>query len=370
MQSQTDLMASLIDKFKEDFSKKIGNRNILDWAKSLAAKDSSAFEVEHTGTLYKLYVLFSYVKFPYLHIMASRRKDNGTRLIFLDLYSGNGLNKINGLNEIYVCGSSILTLLASFVRTQARDYLCYFDHMVLVDNHSKSVDILNERCSTIIKELQIDKILSLGKSLSTNANIISLKADVTDQSFITELSNWINSIWENNMIHILLFIDPDAPRNFSMRTLENLLQYPGDLLMLLHPATFAEMILKDRYKVETVQNMLGVDENEANRLFEIKSSTTLSNYYVERFENVIKNTTIRKLVSGSNQRNIIIKIPIKTGSQTSYYLLYATRKTGGKDSTKWQEAFSNFASEIGKMSDVGQAALDVLQGNQSRIDHF
>jgi len=361
-------MVSLIDRFTRDFQEEIGGKNLKEWADFLSNKDNTAFEVDHTGTLFKLYTLFSYAKWPYLKIMANQREKYKTQLIFLDLYCGNGLNKI-ATNNTFVCGSSILVLLASYIINNSRAYNGHFDHMVLIDKDKNSIEILEERCKTMLNELGI-KTLDVGNSLSTNAKIILLKADVLDSSFIMDLSSWLRSLWTKNFIHTLLFIDPDRAGNFNMDILIQLLKFPGDLFILLHPGTFVEMVNKGRYNIETIQKMLAITHDEALNLFNIKKNKELTEFYLKRFENVITTTTIDHLRSGSNRRDVIITIPITTGTNTNYYLLYATRKTAGGESEKWQKVFGSFANEVGRMSEVGKSALAVLEGPQKTMDEF
>lgn len=362
-------MVELIERFKKDFQEQIGSKNLQEWAKFLADQDNSAFTVDHTGTLFKLYILYSYIKWPYLKIMANQRQKYYTKLIFIDLYAGNGLNMISAPNEIYVCGSSLLALFASYLINKSRKYDGYFDHMILIDKNSKSIELLHNRCKTILNELG-ENNLTMDNSLSANARVITLKSDIQNIDSITSLSNWLDSIWQNNSIHTLLFVDPDRAANFSMNILSSLLRFPGDLFILLHTETFVEMVNKGRYNIDTIQNMLGITKEEASQIFELKSNKEKAEYYVRRFESTIRETQIDKLKKGSNHRDIIITIPISIGMNANYYLLYATRKTGGSDSEKWQDVFMRFADKISKMSEVGKIALEVLKGPQKTIDDF
>ena len=152
-------------------------------------------------------------------------------------------------------------------------------------------------------------------------------------------------------------MDPPSPSTLNISILKRLLGFPGDLLMLLHPGTFAEMVYKRRYNVESMLTMLNIDAKEAELLLSRKSHSAeeLGEYYLRKYKAAIKNTKIRGVHTGSEYRDIIIDIPIRT-AQSSYTLLYATRTTGGKDSLKWQEAFQYFARWIGSISDIRQKA--------------
>jgi len=118
-------MESLFERFIRNFREEINHRNILQWGEFLASMNSTAFEVQHTGALFKLYSLYSYLRFPYLHIMMSRRQKGQfpQKIVYLDLFSGIGLNKVNTEGRsYYICGSGILVLLASYLLSEKRRY--------------------------------------------------------------------------------------------------------------------------------------------------------------------------------------------------------------------------------------------------------
>lgn len=362
-------MERLYDRFLNNFKEKISNRTILEWGEFLASSNSQAFNVEHTGTLFKLYSLYSYLKFPYLHIMAKRRQEGSLqKIIYLDLFSGNGLNRLDTTNgRYYICGSCILALLAAHSLSRKRSYDCYFDHMILVDNDKNNNLLLSERFDIILKELGIGSTLRKENKMNDDGNIIILHGDVTNSNFIEEIKTWLNQRWASYSIHMMLFVDPPSPATLKMSALRSFLTYYGDVMMLLHPGTFAEMVMKKRYKQETLVDMLDIDQNNAQTLLNSSNPSELVEYYIRRYENVIRDTKIDRVIRGSDHRDIIIKVPIRT-RQLNYYLLYATRTTAGKDSKYWQTSFEAFAKWIGDLSDTGKMALDVLGGKQGRID--
>jgi hypothetical protein len=70
-----------------------GDKNILTWSQFLASEAPTAFRVKHPGTLFKLYLLYQYLRFPYIPIMQRlRSKFNSRKLVYKDIFSGNGLN--------------------------------------------------------------------------------------------------------------------------------------------------------------------------------------------------------------------------------------------------------------------------------------
>ncbi len=361
-------MDSCLDRFIKNFKKiKIGKKTILDWSYHLATKDSKAFEVQHTGTLFKLDLLYSYLDFPYLHIMSRQRQKYNTKLIFLDLYSGNGLNKIKSESSLFLCGSSLLALLCSHNQTIKKQYPCYFDYTVMIDNDKDSITTLYDRCDALTKDLKISNKLKLSNKFETDAQLLTIRGDVINQDFISQLCLWLDSIWQDK-IHIMMFVDPGSPGRLSMQTLTNLLTYPGDLIILLHQELFVEMVLKKRYNTDTIQRMLGMNKTDAESLFN-KSKAELSRLYVKRFVDTIQGVKIDRLSSGSNYRNVVSSIKIRTDKQT-YTLLFATRTTGGKHHETWQKIFSDYNTCIEKLSDAGKTMIGVLKGSQQRVDMY
>ncbi len=68
------------------------------------------------------------------------------KMVYLDLFAGNGLNKIEyERRKYFVCGSSLPSLLSAYSLTQTRQYSCYFDHMILIDNNPRSNGLLADR---------------------------------------------------------------------------------------------------------------------------------------------------------------------------------------------------------------------------------
>jgi len=137
--------------------------------------------------------------------MASRRKKGlyPQRIVYLDLFSGNGLNKVNTERCYYICGSGILVLLASYVLYEKRRYTCYFDHMLLVDNDKKNNVILLDRCKSMLKCLGIESILSVDNDLAANTNIMTIHGDATKLRFMDKITEWLDKIWSKHTIHIM-----------------------------------------------------------------------------------------------------------------------------------------------------------------------
>lgn len=299
-----------INRFTDDFHKKIGNRTIIEWGQHLSSINDSAFRVDHAGTLFKLYSLFAYIEFPYMHIMCSRRnKGKINKLIYLDLYCGNGLNRIQiDKKESFICGSALLALLASHSRSRGEGK-CYFDSMILVDSNVNNTKLLSQRCKAIVSELGISREISVQDGFyNTSPNILTITGDSTDAVFISKLTSHLKSTWDKNpYIHIMLFIDPDSPERLRMSTLRELLTFPADLLLLLHTGIFAEMINKKRYRPNTVMDMLDINSAEISQLL----SKTHKPSYLRKRE-TIQNCEIKRITSCSNRCDCLIPVSITT----------------------------------------------------------
>ena len=120
----------------------------------------------------------------------------------MDLFSGNGLNKVNTERSYYICGSGILVLLASYVLSEKRRYTCYFDQL-LVDNDKKNNVILLDRCKSMLKCLGIESILSVDNDLAANTNIMTIHGDATKLRFMDKITEWLDKIWSKHTIHIM-----------------------------------------------------------------------------------------------------------------------------------------------------------------------
>ena len=363
---------SIIDRLKNDFNEKIGDKSILDWSHFFFKNDSRAFNVTHAGTLFKLYSLYTYLIFPYLPIMTNQRNMHGTKLIYFDLFAGNGLNFLNVEHKsLHLLGSTLFVILASYKLGLIKNKNYNFDKLIIIDKDENNVDLLTKRLQLLIKELNLLDLYKISKKFDVNFNIYGLKGDVTKSDFIEELTDYLDTVWHfHRIIHIMFFIDPDTPESLRARTLQSLLCYPGDVILLLHPGIFAEMVNKRFYGKGTLKKMLDLNDDEVEKLYNNSHTpSTLHHYYVYKYENIIKNITIKGINSGSNKRDVLKKVDIKTRSGY-YVLLYATRSTGGSNYERWQKGAEELATEISHLSNSGKSIINILLGEQQQISRF
>jgi hypothetical protein len=362
------LPTDLIDRFESDLKKKIGSKSLPEWGEFLATKNNVAFPVKHTGTLFKLYALYAYLIFPYLQIIRGWRKGNPRyrKFLYLDIFAGDGLNEISTAGDkYYLCGSALLAMFASHLLSSKSE--SYFDQMIMVDNNPDSLNRLSERLNLIISELNLRSHFSISNTLQSHDKVMVLNGDATDCKFINSIKDYLQNLLAYSSINIMFFIDPPAPESLRASTLKKLLPFPGDVLMLLHTGIFAEIVNKKRYTQDKLIDMLDIGQGEIDRLYSrTHKPEDLYRYYVTRYEKIIGNIEILKIQSGSKVRDVIKTVEIKT--KTGHYvLLYATRRTGGSDPEKWQDAFETFARRISKLSETGELALQILLGKQKRL---
>jgi three-Cys-motif partner protein len=359
-------------RLKKHFREKISNRTIEEWGIHLTTINSSSFKINHTGTVFKLYSLYEYLIYPYLHIIPNQRRLNAPyEMVYLDLFAGNGLNEISDARDrkYFVPGSPILAILASFRIQSHRSYPCYFDKMLLIDSDKQTTDILLDRCNVMVDALRAQNSLTIGHGYNSKKNIQVIKADITNANSASDLLNNLQQIRNGGKMHIMLFIDPPTPVSLELPTIKNLLTFPSDVIMLLHSGIFATQVKKRIYNPSTLQKMLGIGPEEANNLLESNySHKNLEDYYTKKWEREVKNVKEIGIYSGSPFREIVVIVPLRT-KESNYYLLYATRQTGG-NSQEWQLPAEGFARWMGKFSDSGPTAISVLQGLQSRLYDF
>ena len=124
----------------------------------------------------------------------------------------------------------------------------------------------------------------------------------------------MDKIKDERLLHTMMFVDPGSPENLDMNMLKKLLKDPGDLLTLLHPGIFAEMVNKKRYEVGTLESMLDIQNREAEKMrTNTQAPYKLINLYVDKYKEAVKYTEVEGL------RNKITEVSIKTGE--AYYTL-------------------------------------------------
>jgi hypothetical protein len=374
-----------IDKIIQDWGSKIAGLTLQGWAEKLYSETGEeAFEVDNPGTIMKLLLLWNYMLFPYLHIMASqrqkqRRKNRLGKLFYFDPYAGNGIVKVGTSDQIIMIpGSAILALLAPILLHEKRKtaYSYYWDVIVLNDIKEEYREALIKRCKHIIgwtPTLEHPYTITVTlSSINTSPNeryiAVTNHNCVQEDSWLTFKQSFDNVRRESGWIHGLIFFDPPSPDEMPLKHISKLLSIPSDVIALLHTGIFAENVNMRRYKPDTLTDILNCDIKTAESLLgQTHTVDELENLYLERFCTLLRSIKM-DVSSGSNVRDVIKRIPLRT-KKGHYYLIVATRSTGSKQFKKeWQDWFNwfdNFASEVIKLSDHDSLVIEILSGRQA-----
>jgi hypothetical protein len=370
-----------IDRVIQDWRSKIAGLTLQGWAEKLCSETGEeAFEVDNPGTIMKLLFLWNYMRFPYLHIMASQRrkqkvKNRLSRLFYFDPYAGNGIIRVKTDEEIIMIpGSAVLALLAPISLHEKRRpaYSYYWDVMVLNDVKTRYKELLVKRCKYITEQAPI---LEHPYTITTTLSYTSPDRRhiiITDYDCAQE-SNWLifrqffgEMKRKSEWIHGLVFLDPPSPREMPLRFLSKLLSIPSDVITLLHTGIFAENVNMGRYKPDTLADILDCDIKEAESLLgKTHTIKELEDLYLRKFCTLLGSTKI-DMSSGPAVRDVIKSIPLRTG-KGRYHLIVATRTTRGREVESWQRWFKNFADEVHKLSDVDSLVVDILTSKQAML---
>jgi hypothetical protein len=173
---------------------------------------------------------------------------------------------------------------------------------------------------------------------------------------------------QEGWIHGLIFLDPPSPGEMPLGFLKKLLSVPSDVIALLHTGIFAELVNTKRYSPDTLANILDCDAREAEPLLhQTHGIEELGKIYVNKFCELLRETRMQGIISGSPTRDIIKPIRLSTGRR-HYHLVVATRTTGGEGFEKWKKWLNEFAEEVEKLSDLDRLVIDILSGKQAMLN--
>jgi len=227
----------------------------------------------------KLIALKYYVR-PYLNILAKR-----TRVGFVDLFAGPGLNRI-GKRKVPIPGSPLLPLV---VRETAQDR--FFAHIFLCEQDEKSFDALQQR---------------VRPHLPPSCGSKFFHGDAND--FVRTLPNLVN---EFDIGHCLVFVDPEG-LEWRWKSMQKLVEdLPCDVIINFPSAGLQRNATKtDLATRRTIADFLGIQVNELPPSFD-------------------EEWAIRKYRSGLAElgKNISTEIMITDHGPFHYHLIPAVRQT-------------------------------------------
>jgi hypothetical protein len=381
-------MGKAIDLLRNYWDSRISGLTLQALAERLYTETGGEeFVVDNPGTLMKLLFLWSYMRFPYLHIMGSRREkyrksNRQAKLFYLDPYAGNGVVKvrIEKDNEIRVPGSAVLALLVPTLLHKERSKIMNYmwDLVVLNDVSDKHQQELIRRYTYMFKNLFTkESILPLNYEiysvipsppLRAYCTVIISSYDCTQETIWVKFSQFLNAIkGQKGWLHGLVFLDPPSPAEMPLSLIPRLLSVPSDIVTLLHTGIFAENVIKRIYRPETLMNILNCDHKLAESLLQqTHTRNELEELYLKRFCDLLSNTKIG-VGRGSPVRDFIRPIRLRT-KRGHYYLVIATRTTAGEDYIKWQNWLDKFAAEVEALSDVQPIVIDILLSRQATLN--
>ena len=377
-----------LSRLVNSWKRKVLGRSLRQWADDIYSEvPGICTETEHPGTLFKLLFLWSYVRYPYLHIQASQRKRavkkyRKAMMFYIDMYAGCVINQLRLPGKlIRLLGSPALSILASIDFTISRKENYLWDLLILNEYDSQYRSMLRERLEVLLKKAET----TIGKPFmpfyvisdrSTNEALLNIRKTRSGIVYITGLDCTRVESWrriahilmpdnEDEWIHGLVFIDPPSPSTLPIEGLKEVLRIPSDIIILAHKGIFAEHVLKRSYSAETLSRILGLSLNETEDLIRsLGRREALEELYVNRLKEVICETPMVGVSIGSKKRNFVQEIPIKT-RKYHYALLVATRQTGGEST--WHGWVQELSQKLSGVSELGLPLLDIVERGQTRL---
>lgn len=275
----------------------------------------------------------------YSSILRSQLKE--ATLIYIDLFSGSGINKIKDSGEIFV-GSPL-----AFIDSVSNRHLT-FDKMYFNDINPSYIEALNKRLKYLGKKDTFNWI-------SENYELFNLDCNEA----IDTITKKINSFKFKNY---LAFIDP-IKWQLNWSSLKKLLSIKnGDIFITLQSLLTAKEIgsLKKgrlKEKKELLKNFLGEENEEVITNLDLTEGINLTEavrkLYIDKIKEYKPYVEYIKISAG--------------GIPYNYYLIYAT----GKPEPKWSDAIMSLKNFIESYSGIEvTTSIDYSQGKQKRMDDY
>jgi len=284
-----------------------------DKARDIYDRFGRAYEQGY-WTLLKL-ALLAY----YIDVYTTIAKSYFKRIVYIDLFAGCGINKIDveGRKEV-VFGS---TMLAKKVPRSGKE----FDKLILVEKDKEYAEML-------------EKILPDALVIPDNCNKASVLKEIIDE---------INRV---DKTHFLAVMDPEG-LELKWNTVETLLKHPGDSIINYMCSgvgkSWGTWRSKETESLEnTITEYFGCGDwkncDSAESLFEL---------YLNRVRNFKENA---------------IPIKVRGIKGFHYHLILAVRKTRGTQG--WIDAINRAKERIEKTTEQDiEMLLDVFQGRQRQL---
>jgi len=270
----------------------------------------------------------------YISVYTNIAKKWFEKIVYIDLFAGDGFNYLRGINEAII-GSPVIAYTVPRKNTKKGENKD-FDQMILVEIDKKKAQCLQK---VIPKTAMI---------FPTSAN------DPEVMHFIKK------SLLDGRNNHYLAFIDPYAMQ-IHWNTLKELMKIPGDLIIIFLTNS-VQRIWGSYYKEKDKPDKKILDDFFGDeRWLEIPPSIEggsiedLLQLYISKIQ------TYREIV-----------IPIKVHGLKGnfcYHMLVATRST--KSKSQWLDAVYRVKEKVEKVTDKDiELFFQVYNGQQLTMDDF
>jgi len=269
-----------------------------------------------------------------LKMLYKNKYSSNFEVIYIDLFSGCGINKIE---DTLIAGSPLVCI------DSATNRKVEFDTMFFNDSNLGYCSALKKRLEFLEKKKTFNWISDRYTILNKDCN-----------DALEEIVNYLNKITNKNF---LAFIDPYS-LELSWSCMEELLSIPFGDFMITFQARFAARAVgqylssKSSSSGQSIKRFLG--EEDENILTTLCSEKIIKDYYINKIR---------------NYRKFVVDIEVRGGKSTpyKYHMIFATRK----QNPPWADYVVQMKKLIESFSgDLVTTSLNYLTGKISRIEDY
>ncbi len=271
----------------------------------------------HEWTAIKLLFIAGYVP-TYTSIIANRYVAKGNPMYYIDLFAGCGLNRIE--EDFTFPGSPLIA--AAFARSP-------FTKIIAVEKRRDLVKALRMR---------LNKVLPSG-------DYVVYRGDCN------EIVERIEERLSRKKGHYLMFVDPFG-FEINWKTMEALLKYPGDVIVLFQ----AREAIRNLNKAEKSRLKAFFGEEELN----FENEEEMLRHYSDK---------LKRVGTIGVRREIVIPVKIALMKGIHYYLIFATRRT--REGSPWIRCIHSLKEKLEKARPhYVKVAIGALKGNVKDLEEF
>jgi len=273
----------------------------------------------------------------YVSVYTTIAKDYFDKIIYIDLFAGNGFNKLKLVNEVII-GSPLIAKVVPIKETK-KGKTKEFDNLIFVEKNPEKVNDL--------------------KKLFLPSEALILNEDANSSVVIETIKKYMSK----GKNHYFAFIDPYAMQ-IKWKTLEELLQKNGDLIINFMTTPIQRIwgryhspeIIENKPNARQFNDFFG-DESWLNVPAPGKGGKAedLLNLYIEKIK---------------KYRDIVIPIKVKgLKGNFCYHMIVATKRTGGTQ--RWLDAIYKVKEKVESVKDSDIVNFfDIYNGKQALLEEF